>query len=43
MHLLKETAEVLEIATSTVKYRLRQALEILKAKTAQGHQPTRKI
>ncbi|EEF60849.1 RNA polymerase sigma factor [Pedosphaera parvula] len=30
---LQETAEVLGIATSTVKYRLRQALETLKAKT----------
>ncbi len=30
---LRETAEVLQIATSTVKYRLRQALEILKSNT----------
>jgi RNA polymerase sigma-70 factor (ECF subfamily) len=32
---LKETAEVLGIATSTVKYRLREALEILRAQTAE--------
>ena len=30
---LKETAEVLEIATSTVKYRLREALDFLRAST----------
>lgn len=30
-----ETAEVLDIATSTVKYRLREALQFLKAKTAE--------
>ena len=32
---LKETAEVLNIATSTVKYRLREALEILRTQTAE--------
>jgi RNA polymerase sigma-70 factor (ECF subfamily) len=32
---LAETAEVLGIATSTVKYRLREAVEFLKAKTAE--------
>jgi RNA polymerase sigma-70 factor (ECF subfamily) len=31
---LAETAEVLGIATSTVKYRLREAIEFLKARTA---------
>lgn len=30
---LKETGEVLNIATSTVKYRLRHALKFLKGKT----------
>jgi RNA polymerase sigma-70 factor (ECF subfamily) len=32
---LKETAEVLNIATSTVKYRLREGLEILRTQTAE--------
>ena len=32
---LAETAEVLGIATSTVKYRLREAVEFLKARTAE--------
>lgn len=32
---LKETAEVLNKATSTVKYRLREALEVLRARTAE--------
>lgn len=32
---LAETAEVLGIAASTVKYRLREAIEFLKAKTAE--------
>ena len=32
---LKETAEVLNIATSTVKYRLREALDVLRTQTAE--------
>jgi RNA polymerase sigma-70 factor, ECF subfamily len=32
---IAETAEVLDIATSTVKYRLREAMQFLKAKTAE--------
>jgi RNA polymerase sigma-70 factor (ECF subfamily) len=32
---LKETADVLGLATSTVKYRLRSALDFLRAKTAE--------
>src|SRR6266704_822901 len=31
---LQETAEVLNIATSTLKYRLREALNLLRAQTA---------
>ena len=38
---LQETAEVLGIATSTVKYRLRQALETLKAGTAEPKAATK--
>lgn len=33
---LAETAEVLGIATSTVKYRLREAIEFLRSRTAEG-------
>ncbi|MCI0745688.1 MAG: RNA polymerase sigma factor [Verrucomicrobia subdivision 3 bacterium] len=33
---LKETAEVLNIATSTLKYRLREALEFLRSQTAES-------
>jgi len=32
---IQETAEVLEVATSTVKYRLREALDFLKRETAE--------
>ena len=38
---LAETAAVLGIATSTVKYRLREAIEFLKARTAEPHVRTR--
>jgi RNA polymerase sigma-70 factor, ECF subfamily len=38
---LKETAEVLNIATSTLKYRLREALNLLRAQTAQPKLPTK--
>ncbi|HMJ66889.1 MAG TPA: RNA polymerase sigma factor [Candidatus Binatia bacterium] len=38
---LKETAEVLNIATSTVKYRLREALNFLRTQTAEPKMRTR--
>ena len=38
---LAETAEALGIATSTVKYRLREAIEFLKARTAEPKMRTR--
>ncbi len=38
---LKETAEVLNIATSTLKYRLREALKLLRSKTAEPKLPMR--
>jgi RNA polymerase sigma factor (sigma-70 family) len=38
---LSETAEVLGIATSTVKYRLRQALDFLKVRLAESKAPVR--
>ena len=38
---LAETAEVLGIATSTVKYRLREAIEFLRARTAEPKLGTR--
>lgn len=37
---LRETGEVLDIATSTVKYRLREALDCLKSKAAEPKMPT---
>jgi RNA polymerase sigma-70 factor, ECF subfamily len=38
---LKETAEVLDIATSTVKYRLREALDFLRSQPMQPNQPSK--
>jgi RNA polymerase sigma factor (sigma-70 family) len=38
---LSETAEALGIATSTVKYRLREALDFLRAKVGRPHLTTR--
>jgi RNA polymerase sigma-70 factor, ECF subfamily len=38
---LKETAEVLNLAPSTLKYRLREAVNFLKAKTAEPKLPVR--
>jgi DNA-directed RNA polymerase specialized sigma24 family protein len=36
---LEETAEVLGVATSTVKYRLREALRLIQARLADAHTP----
>lgn len=38
---LKETGEALNLAPSTLKYRLREALDFLKAKTAEPKMPVR--
>jgi RNA polymerase sigma-70 factor (ECF subfamily) len=38
---IKETAAVLNVATSTVKYRLREALKFLKSRTAEPKMPLR--
>jgi RNA polymerase sigma-70 factor (ECF subfamily) len=38
---LRETAEVLDIATSTVKYRLREALDFLRSKPMKPFEPSK--
>jgi DNA-directed RNA polymerase specialized sigma24 family protein len=38
---IADTAEVLEVATSTIKYRLRQGLEQLRQRVAQASSPLR--
>jgi RNA polymerase sigma-70 factor (ECF subfamily) len=38
---LKETAEVLDIATSTVKYRLREALDFLRSQPTEPNKPSK--